>query len=272
MDYERWKVAMWDTDAPVCNRYWLLACLQLDAYPPNAMDASASGDLLLVGCQRSGPFEAVSYWQALQPVCGDLLPMLQSLRIRGAESIRYLLSDQPAAMRSAVRRVFPGAIVIPAQRWMTRRVISQVGQSYDHQLGALLRDAMDSSSVEVARARLPRLISDAVLGAYPPVPCRLTRVVTVGASWFALSARQRRRVRLCEATAPRGARRLEAMMHTKRSAAASNASLSRAGLELRLSAPCARPAHLDASSLVSSISKAAVGNSQPRRALLNLGT
>ncbi len=153
----------------------------------------ATAALWVVGVTPEGYREHLGIWLGASESEASWAEVFKDLTQRGLHGVTYVVSDDHAGLRAALRRYFPDAVQQRCQVHYLRNALSKVSSDALHQrIREALRDAWSATTSEEARGRFTRII-DQLRPDAPRVADWLTDTHSETLACYALSRHDVRR-------------------------------------------------------------------------------
>jgi putative transposase len=145
-----------------------------------------------LGVLADGQCEMLGAWPASRSGAADWCKVLEDLRLRGVERIRFVVCDEPAAMQEALRSVFPGATVVPDLGALLRRSLGEVAPRHRAAAASVLGALSVAGTARSAALGLAALEASPWAAGYPGLVSRWSAAVAQMAPVHSLEPRLRR--------------------------------------------------------------------------------
>lgn len=141
---------------------------------------------------NDGGCEMLGTWFA--PSSGEMLwrGMLEDLKIRGVETVRFFVCQDPAQLRADACGAYPGTTVLPSLGHLLSKSLAEVAPRHRRALADAVREITASASAQAARDALNELAGGSLGASYPAVIERLRAALDQLEPSYALAPRLRR--------------------------------------------------------------------------------
>lgn len=178
---------------PLCSRYFNASIV--DASVLVREGAGAARPYVVrcgLGFLEVGECEVLGAW--LAPTSSQTLSqeVLDDLKRRGVEKVRFFVCQDPAQLRPDVCVAYPGTTVLPSMGHLLSQSLSQVAPRHRRALADAVREITASVSAPAAHDALNEIAGGPLGAAYPAVLERWAAALEEFGPLYALSARQRR--------------------------------------------------------------------------------
>ena len=202
-DFEEWRNAVISPDdsayqtgwnsLPLCSRYFAAFIVGVPVQVHEGADAARPHVVRCgLGFTQDGECEVLGTWLALTSSLTLPQEVLEDLKIRGVEKVRFFICEDPAQLRADACIAYPGTTVLPSMGHRLSQSLAEVAPRHRRALADAVRAITASPSAQAARDALNELASGSSVAAYPAVRERWVAAVNELEPFFALSARLRR--------------------------------------------------------------------------------
>lgn len=173
----------WGT-VPLCRRYQVVHLNSLNV--PVGERGTIQSPLWALGFLGEDESETLGTWLAPSQ------EILEDLKCRGVEKVRFFVCDDPAQLRADACNAYPGTTVLPSMGHLLSQSLAEVAPRHRRALADAVREITASASAEAARDVLNELAGSALGASYPAVVERLCAALGQLEPLDALSQRLRR--------------------------------------------------------------------------------
>lgn len=195
----------WKDDAPqclpLCRSYF---AVHFDNVPllPSARGAQASGELhWMFGSAPDEESEVFGAWVKAESRGTDWRAVLDTLKNRGVERIRFAISGDLTNFREDLRARFPGALALPSFARLLDRSVSLVAARHRAPVGQRLRDIVRAESGLGAQGVLAEFASSRWGDRYPAIAADWRIALEQGWALWSMTPTRRQQVLFGDARA-----------------------------------------------------------------------
>jgi putative transposase len=183
---------------PLCASYFSVIINRLDVRVQGDSGRAVHCAQWAVGLLPDGELEMLGAWSAPGEDTRAGRQILEDLKVRGVEAVRFVISPDPAVTRVDAVPAYPRGRVLLSVEASLRESLLEVAPSHRRVVGQALRLLIAAESLESAAVALDAFAASSLGARYPAVVDRWQRALVEFEPVFALGSRQRRMLLLAD--------------------------------------------------------------------------
>jgi transposase-like protein len=178
----------------LCRRYFVASFVDVSVQVREGADAARAHVLRCgLGSLEDGEYEVLGAWPAPDSFQKLSQTVLEDLRFRGVEKVRFFVCDDPAEVRADARTAYPGTTVLPSIGHLLAQSLASVAPRDRRALADAIGAVAAAGNAEAARDALHALAIGGLGASYPAVVGRWHAALDeLGGPLYALAPRLRR--------------------------------------------------------------------------------
>jgi putative transposase len=192
------EAACFSTTLPLCASYVSVILNRLDVRVEGASGLAVHCAQWAVGLLPDGELEMLGAWLSPSDHARHWQQPFADLKVRGVESVRFVVSPDPAMARGDAVAAYPRVAVLPSFEALLRACMLQIAPSHRRAVGNALRLLSAAESLDLATAALDTFAASLLGRSFPALVDRWRRALVELEPVFALGSRQRRMLLLAD--------------------------------------------------------------------------